>query len=492
MAQRRRSEATGHTTADRLESDNRAHPSPGIVGLLINPSELFKNKRTDFRPIYVPDSAASNRFGRLWVPRPRIDRAMKLLLIAHSESPFTVHFASKFQELGHQVTVLSTREFLGDLVEYSNGVSHVPFARGLSGLFRRLWGNKLHGYHPSSSPQWHPMNILTLLRHIYLTMFINRVLSRIEFDAVFAHNLAVGGFFAALIKRDVTKVCSTLGVDISTHEFSPFYFVNHPLIVRKAVKALDHVLTGDEEVYRPIFEEKQLANLANVVYLGHWGVEVDRFSPSYRDPDLRREYFRVEEQTPLAICQRPPRPNVLDFPGIIRAVHRVVEKQEDFVFAVFTGGTDVSDLKALVEQLGIAAHIRFIENVPYDDLHLYVAQGDIFIDPANVKQVPKIAGMGISGSILESMSCGLVPVVSARPSIDWVLPPEARPFVFEDFESDLPDTLRRAIHARHSREIKTAVRNAVTEKANWARNIKLTESLLQAGGRHASRVASDI
>lgn len=208
----------------------------------------------------------------------------------------------------------------------------------------------------------------------------------------------------------------------------------------------------------------------------------------FRDEKIRSKLFNIKPSTILALCHRPPRPN-LDFENIIKAVAQIVRKHKDFVFAVFTGGNDVTELKKLVHELKVESHVLFIGAIPYDGLHTYVAQGDIFIDPANIKKVPRIKFSGISGSILEAMSCGLIPVVSNRPSINWILPPEAKPFIFEDFETDLAEAIERAIKEKDNQEIKHVMRNAVVEKANWERNIPRIEKMLSIESNNEAKIS---
>ena len=80
-------------------------------------------------------------------------------------------------------------------------------------------------------------------------------------------------------------------------------------------------------------------------------------------------------------------------------------------------------------------------------------------------------------------------MVSNRPSINWILPPEAKPFIFEDFETDLTDALERAIKEKDNQEIKNAMRNAVVEKANWERNIPRIERMLSIESNDEAKIS---
>lgn len=396
---------------------------------------------------------------------------MNILVIGNSESVHTVRFAAGFAERGHKIHVLSTREYFGDYVKYPEETEHIYFLRWLTKLFQFFFGKKLRIFVPNISPFYHPGNLLTLLRHLYLSVFINSIVAPVDIDAIFALNLSIGGFMAARVHRKIPKACFTLGCDVRTYRFpEPAYFVNHPSIIRYVLKRLNAVITGDKEAFEPVFEKKGFIELSKFEYFGHFGIEIARFSPEFEDPRLRRELFDVDEDNILAICHRPPRPD-LDFENIFISVDKVISKHANFVFVIISGVANTEYLKEIVRKRKIEDNIRFIGNVPYGKLNLYIAQGDIFIDPVNLKKTPTFAHQGVSGSILEAMSCGLIPVVSNRPSISWILPPEARPFIFEDFETDLTNALERAISEKDNQGIKNAVRNAVVEKANWEENM---------------------
>lgn len=415
---------------------------------------------------------------------------MNILVIGNSESVHTVRFAAGFAERGHKIHVLSTREYFGDYVKYPEEVKHVRFLRWVTKFFQFIFGKKLRNFNPGTSPFYHPSNFLILLRHIYLVLFVNRVVKDVDFDAIFALNLSVGGLLASRITRKVPKVCATLGCDVRTYKFpEPAYFINHPLVIRYVLRRLSSVLnTGDRETFEPLFKRRGFTELSNFEYFGHFGVETERFSPKLKDPRLRRELFDVDEETIVAICHRPPRPD-LDFENILISVDKVISKHANFVFVIISGAANTEYLKKVVWKLKIGKSIRFIGNVLYEKINLYIAQGDIFIDPVNLKKTPTFAHQGISGSILEAMSCGLIPVVSNRPSINWILPPEAKPFIFEDFETDLTDALERAINERDNRRIKDAMRNAVVEKAKWERNIPRIERILSIEGNNEAKIS---
>ena len=403
---------------------------------------------------------------------------MNILLIGNSESVHTERFATEFIKRGHKVSILTSRESFNNLLRYPSQVQCIRYMEWLTILFNWILRNE-HNQQMDSVP--HKSQFLILLRHIYLILFINRVVKNVEFDSIFALNLSIGGLFTARIKRNIPKVCTTLGCDLRIYKFlTPAYFINHPSLKRSTFRRINYLITGDENTFRKILSDFGIDDFSKVIFMGHFGVQIEKFSPQKKDLQLKRKLFDVDADCILAICHRPPRSD-LDYENILYAISEILKKHDNFVFSIISGAANTDYLKKIVERYEIGSNVRFINNVPYEKIHLYIAQGDIFIDPVNLKKTPSFARQGISGSILEAMSCSLIPVVSNRPSINWILPDEAKPFIFEDFETDLAGAIEKAIKEKDNKKIKDAMRKAVIEKANWSKNIDKIEKLLRGG-----------
>jgi hypothetical protein len=77
------------------------------------------------------------------------------------------------------------------------------------------------------------------------------------------------------------------------------------------------------------------------------------------------------------------------------------------------------------------------------------------------------------------MSCGLIPVISRRPGIDWILPTAAEPFIYEDFQNGLATALKNAVKSKNDKDVRMAMRNAILEKANWRSKLDTIENFFR-------------
>ena len=232
------------------------------------------------------------------------------------------------------------------------------------------------------------------------------------------------------------------------------------------------------EYYLDFFGNKAIfKNQGKLVYINGLGVETERFNPIYKSFNMKKELYGNENNSILAVCFRPPRPN-LDFSTILKNLIPIIQKYPNFYFAVGTGGTDFPDLKQIALDNKIEENILFIKNLQYSELQNYIAQGDIYIDPVNLKKNPETISSGISGSLLESMSCGLIPVVGKRPGLENYFTEELFEFVYIDMERDLANYIEKAIVNINNKSLKESIRNIVVEKASWERNVNIILNLL--------------
>lgn len=282
----------------------------------------------------------------------------------------------------------------------------------------------------------------------------------------------MNGFLAALSGHKKI-VSSAAGADVSIHRLFSFkYWINHPAILRFATKKSNLVLGFDRKTFEPLFEKKK-CSIENIVWMEHWGVETDKFTPSA----IRKK----SENTPCTfVCSRPYR-SQFDFESILIAVKQIYSQNKSIQFIIASGAQSKKNLDHLMKVLhktgcSDMGCIKILNYISYKELPNLLQQCDIYIDPININKHPETIGWGVSGSLLEAMSCALIPVISRRPGIDWILPPEAEPFVYDDFKNGLVTALINAVKSKNDTTVRMAMRNAILEKANWSVNLDKIEN----------------
>lgn len=371
---------------------------------------------------------------------------MNILFIANINSIHTYRFVKEFASRGHQVFIISIAQNKNQ-INYENIVTPIEL-KYLPGI--------------------EVLNVFTkFIRYLIFCFCINHIINKYKIEGVFGVNLAYGCAIVAKIKKQIKKIGIALGDEyIEVPFYKPEYFFKNKKTIRNTISKLDYIIPGDQEYHKPMLIKNKWFFDGKFLFLGTiLGVDIDKFTPNNRNVKLRKELFNINQDDILALCFREPRPQ-LDFENIIRAIAKLVKKYNNLYFTIGKGNSDCLDLADLSKRLGVDRNILFVENVKYADLGNYLAQGDIFIDPVNLKKNNSFISCGVSQALIESMACGLIPVISNRPSIKWILPPETYPFIFEDFENELPIAIERAIKEKDNENIKKAIRNSIIKKAN--------------------------
>jgi glycosyltransferase involved in cell wall biosynthesis len=176
-------------------------------------------------------------------------------------------------------------------------------------------------------------------------------------------------------------------------------------VLSRAVYAADLVI-----LYTPLMLPRVKAFLPRlkerkVRYL-HNAVNVERFKPGEPDEKILAKYLTPRpKRLLLYVGLIGRRKGVLD---LVRAFARIVEEEPDVVLALAGREEEpyVSEVKALVKELGLEGSVRFVGPVPNEDVVHLMRACDVFVHASR-------GGEGIPRAILEAMACGK-PVVATR------------------------------------------------------------------------------
>lgn len=140
------------------------------------------------------------------------------------------------------------------------------------------------------------------------------------------------------------------------------------------------------------------------------GVEVTRFRPELRgsaEVEALKQKYSVAGR-PVVVCvSRLVRRKGQD--TLIRAWPQVLREIPDAALLIVGGGPDRDRLRGLVEQTGVSGSVTLTGSVPWADLPLYFAAGDVFAMPCRTRRGGlDVEGLGIV--YLEASATGL-PVV---------------------------------------------------------------------------------
>lgn len=178
-------------------------------------------------------------------------------------------------------------------------------------------------------------------------------------------------------------------------------------------KSLKHaaLVTVDSEDQKVALVNMGVA--ASNVKVVQWGVDTTVFKPCLKDNALARQ---------LGVAGRPviysPRnlAPIYNNDVILRAIKELINKFPDVILVQkhYNCSQDkIDEFLAIAEQLGIRKNVMLLGNMDYEQLPMIYSLADAVVS------VPSSDGTPMS--VLEAMSCGVVPVVSDLPSLrEWI------------------------------------------------------------------------
>ncbi|MCI5220072.1 MAG: glycosyltransferase [Candidatus Electrothrix sp. LOE2] len=399
-----------------------------------------------------------------------------ILIIANVTNTHTHRFIREFKKRGWKVYVISIQPPNRDnLAEFGDSIIKLPTNFIYNNLIKVPFLKYSEFHNINSGVKWYePYSIAAIFNYAYLICFVKKIVKKINPDGIFSIYLTMNGFLAALTGH-TRIVSSAAGADVSEYNIASIkYWMNHSKILRFTTHNSYRVLLGfDKKTIESLFNNKK-CRTDNIAWMQHWGVETDKFTPLTGDRKLKNGDCKF-------ICSRPYRPQ-FDFESILLALKRIYQENHHIQFIIASGAQSTKNLEHLnkvLDKTGClgSAFITILNHVHYQDLPKVIQKCDVYIDPINIHKFPETANWGVSGSLLEAMSCGLIPVISRRPDVDWILPQESEPFIHDDFEDGLLLAFENAIRSKDNKEVRMAMRNAVIEKADWNKNFDKIEEL---------------
>jgi phosphatidylinositol alpha-1,6-mannosyltransferase len=146
---------------------------------------------------------------------------------------------------------------------------------------------------------------------------------------------------------------------------------------------------------------RQMGVDAAKIRLIHNGVDVERFQPGPKRPDLIERHGLAGKRVILSVGRIVPRKG---FDVVIRAMPRVMEHVPDVHYVIVGGGHFQKRLETLVGEQGLASSVTFAGQVPDSELADYYRLCDLFVMPN--REMPDGDTEGFGLVFLEANACG--------------------------------------------------------------------------------------
>ncbi len=423
-------------------------------------TEFFRYAQEKYRGLYwaaLPREVS--HFYRKEVAPPLRNSRKKICMVAHSgyEGDNRIRrYAEALVKRGDQVDVIALAE--GNAPLGSDVISGVT-------LFRVQRRN--HNERSKWTSFW---NLLRFL--VNSSVFLTRRHHRIRYDLVHVHNVPdflvftawYPKFTGAKIILDIHDIVPELFASKFQMDIETSYFRWLKRIEKASVAFSDHVIISnhlwlEKLITRSVSREKC------TVFVNHV------------DPAIFYRRSRTRNDGRFIII----------FPGAfqwhqgldiaIEAFGLLNLPNAEFHLYGSTAGSTGSELKLLVNRLGLEGKVKFHEGVPLDEIAGIIANADLGVVP---KRADSFGNEAYSTKIMEFMSQGL-PVVVSRTKIDSYYFNDSMVQFFTSGEPKaMANAMRQVIDNKELRESLVAAGYEYADKHSWNQRKKDYLNLIDA------------
>ena len=213
-----------------------------------------------------------------------------------------------------------------------------------------------------------------------------------------------------------------------------------------------------------------------------WGVNLDRFRPGLDVRPLRRQWG-IGDDRRVIFSPRLTQP-FYNHDLVIRALPAVRHRVPEALLIVGGALADadyVVRLRALASELGVKDHVRFLDAISYAEMPGWYNMADAVV------MVPRSDGM--PSTLLETMACGAVPVLSRLPQYDELIRDRDNGFLVELEPDALAGALVDALAAGVRPSMAERNRRLVTDVADQDKEMaRMQQHYLELA--HAGRARS--
>jgi glycosyltransferase involved in cell wall biosynthesis len=233
---------------------------------------------------------------------------------------------------------------------------------------------------------------------------IKRMINQIKPDIIHAHYITGNGWWAARSGFH-PFVLTPWGSDIYKDALGSSQFRKR---VHYALKSADLITVNSKDLKKVVIS---LGANPSKIEPVQFGVDFNEFHP-FPDKKSLKEKLGLGE-VPIVLSNRGFKP-LYNIDIIIKSIPLVIKEipEVKFIF-VWSGGEEKKNLMSLANELNVKDKVIFVGQLRVEEMVKFYNIADVFVSIASWD--------GISKSLLESMACGVAPVVSRFPSnLEWI------------------------------------------------------------------------
>jgi glycosyltransferase involved in cell wall biosynthesis len=234
----------------------------------------------------------------------------------------------------------------------------------------------------------------SILNFVRCAWRIRSLLLRVTPHIFHVHSAGIYGLMG-VVANFHPMVLTTWGSDILVNGKSKLLRPFVKLILRKA-----DVVTSDAE--HMIQEMNLLGKEKEQMTIIRFGVDTDRFKPAVADVALLKLLCVAGDPTVISLRNFHP---VYDIQTLIKSIPYVLEEVPSTKFILVGTGPEKEGLEKLAQTLRLEDSVKFVGNIPNEDLANYLASMDVYVSTS-------LSDAGIAASTAEAMACGLASIVT--------------------------------------------------------------------------------
>ena len=295
---------------------------------------------------------------------------MKICYLADAGSIHTQRWIKYFADNGHEIHLISFRS-LGDC-----NVKGVKLH-----LLKRL--------RPQIRFVSFPINLF------FEVIQVKKLIKKINPDLLHAHYVVGYGVLGALAGFH-PFLLTAWGSDVL---ISPKRSKISKWMVKYALKTADLITCDAEHIKWPLVELGAESHKINLIY---FGVDTNKFKPGQRNKKINEELEIFD--SPVVISLRSLEP-LYNIESLIASIPLVLEKIPETKFIIAGKGSQEQKLKELAKLMGVLDVIRFVGQIPNNELAKYLTSSDVYVSTS-------LSDAGLAASTAEAMACGLPVVIT--------------------------------------------------------------------------------
>lgn len=343
---------------------------------------------------------------------------MKICYIANAASMHTEKWVKHFVDLGHEVHVISHKEAQID----GAYVHHINYSL---------------------------KNFLTKKNEVH------KMIKSINPDILHAHQANTCGLYAVTMKG-YKSVVSAWGSDILLAPEQSFLMKK---IVKYVIKKAEFITSDAHFMSKKIVE---LGGDENKIYTFPMGIE-DNLLNFKREIEINSKAINIISNRRLE--------KIYNIDIIIEGFARALKYNNNLFLTIAADGVEGDNLKKIVKDLKVENNIKFTGRYNSKDIGKMLFKNDVFIS------IPYSDSTSVS--LLESLCCGVFPIVSDLPANrEWVKHGENGLILKETSAKAVEEAILWCLSNKEiMREASSKNVQLIKEKALWKNNVKIVENI---------------